>query len=220
MFVRKFLFPPILLTVLGSAALLAQSNPHAPGSSAREFPVTMRQNVVAGRTAAGTKVQAKLTMATLVDGVVVPADATFSGEVVESAEKSATEPSRLAIRMDSVQWKKGSAPVKVYLTAWYYPLTAASDDTSECDTAAGMNSKCLNGNPLSGQTVQGLPTPPTPRVSDKRALMKDIKPVRQDDGTLVLTSTRINIKLDRTTTYVLAAGEIGATESDVHGPKQ
>src|SRR6202521_4525131 len=136
---RMEIEPMVLTVVLGWVALLGQQTisqqtrsqptPTAPGpSGALEFPVVMRQNVAAGTTPVGTKVQAKLAVATLVDGVVVPRDAVFSGEVTESVAKSATDPSRLAIRMDSAQWKKGSTPVvlslapKVYLTAWYYPV--------------------------------------------------------------------------------------------------
>jgi hypothetical protein len=138
----------VLSVILGSAASLSgqtvsgqtlsgptpgQQTPIAHSSvGAREFPVIMRQNVTAGRTAVGSKVQAKLAVATLVDGVVVPRDAILSGEVTESVAKSATDPSRLAIRVDSAQWKKGSAPIvlslgsKVYLTAWYYPVAAVT----------------------------------------------------------------------------------------------
>src|SRR3984893_2585012 len=129
----------VLTVVLGCSAMRGQETSsqqrpaqHAPvaasSSGALEFPVIMRQNVAAGTTPVGTKVQAKLAVATLVDGVVVPRVAVFSGEVTESVAKSATDASRLAIRMDSAQWKKGSAPVvlslapKVYLTAWDYPV--------------------------------------------------------------------------------------------------
>jgi hypothetical protein len=120
----------ILTVVLGCAALLGQQTPsqqtpsqqtpaqHAPAASsfsgALEFPVVMRQNVAAGTTPVGTKVQAKLAVATLVDGVVVPRDAVFSGEVTESVAKSVTDPSRLAIRMDSAQWKKGIGTFRAY----------------------------------------------------------------------------------------------------------
>ena len=82
----------------------------------------MRQNVAAGKTSVGAKIQAKLALATLLNGVVIPQDAILSGEVTESVAKSATGSSRLAIRIDSAQWKNGSAPLKVYLTPWYYPL--------------------------------------------------------------------------------------------------
>jgi len=65
----------------GSPAAVAchrVDGPHSPpntSSAGLEFPVIMRQNVAAGKTPVGTKVQAKLVVATLVDGVVVPQDA-------------------------------------------------------------------------------------------------------------------------------------------------
>jgi hypothetical protein len=50
--------------------------------------------------------------------------------------ETSTEPSRLAIRMDSVQWKDGSAVVKIYLTAWYYPTTVATGQDLQIRAAA------------------------------------------------------------------------------------
>jgi hypothetical protein len=111
----------VLSVILGSAALLSRQTVSGPtpgqqapiahsSAGAREFPVIMRQNITAGSTPVGAKIQAKLAVATLVDGVVVPRDAILSGEVTESVAKSATDPSRLAIRMDSAQWKKDRRP--------------------------------------------------------------------------------------------------------------
>ena len=75
--------PPI------SAFLCGQSKPDqpkpAPNSAlVQEFPVTIKENVLAGRTPVGTKVDAKLSIPTLFEHTVIPVDATFSGEVVES----------------------------------------------------------------------------------------------------------------------------------------
>ena len=105
----------MLAVVLASAAFSQptpnQPTPAAPSSSAGiEFPVIMRQNVVAGTTPVGTAVRAKLAVATMVNGVVVPRDALLSGEVIESVAKSASAPSRLAIRMDSAQGKMDQRP--------------------------------------------------------------------------------------------------------------
>src|SRR6267378_8429266 len=158
---RMVIEPMVLTVVLGCAALLgqqttSQQTPAAPGpSGALEFPVVMRQNVAAGTTLVGTKVQAKLAVATLVDGVAVPRDAVFSGEVTESVAKSATDPSRLAVRMDSAQWKKGPAPIvlslapKVYLTAWYYPVaeTRAQDFSVESPDDTLQSRKHRNRTP-------------------------------------------------------------------------
>jgi hypothetical protein len=222
----------VLTVLLASAALLGQTTPAAPSSSAGlEFPVIMRQNVVAGTTPVGAKVEAKLAVATLVHGVVVPQDAVLSGEVTESVAKSASGPSRLAIRMDSAQWKNGSAPKllqltnKGYLTAWYYPAAMPSpQDLSSGLPDATHNPRLGSGtagvypgqrNPTSppfpgaDTGADSLPAPPAPasNISQHRVLMKNVESTRTDDGAVTLTSKRSNIKLDKTTTYVLAAGD-------------
>jgi len=217
-----------LLVVLGSAVLLsqllrAQATPPAGNLPAGiEFPVVMRQNVAAGKTPVGTKVQAKLAVATLVAGVVVPEGAILSGEVTESVAKSATDPSRLGIRMDSAQWANGSAPIKVYLTAWYYPVvTAAPTPADEASGLpdAGNNPRPRTGGvypgqrnptspPLSGSDPGAMPPPTPPDISKHRVLIKNVESMRNLDGAVTLTSKRFNIKLDKQTTYVLATGDL------------
>src|SRR5579862_5301981 len=96
-----------------------------PGNNL-ELPVIFQQGVTAGKTAVGTKVQAKLSIATLINGVVFPRNSILSGGVVESAAKTKNEPSRISIRMDSVNSKEKSAPIKLYLTSWYYPSVSES----------------------------------------------------------------------------------------------
>src|ERR1700674_526437 len=233
----------ILTVVLGCAALLGQQTPsqqtpaqHPPAASGSsgllEFPVIMRQNVAAGTTPVGTKVQAKLAVATLVDGVVVPRDAVLSGEVTESVAKSSTDPSRLAIRMDSAQWKKGSAPIvlpltsNVYLTAWYYPVAAirAQDLSDESPDNAPESWKRRNRSPTfpdpntpasepfpsrgTGTDPGPLPPSPSSNISKHRALIKNVESSRNSDGAVTLTSKSFNIKIDKLTTYVLATGDL------------
>jgi hypothetical protein len=170
----------VFAVILGSAALLGQQTP-APGSPVGlEFPVVMRQNVAAGKNPVGTKVQANLVISTLVDGVVIPRDAVLSGEVTESVAKTKTDPCRLAIRMDSVQWKNGSAPIKLYSES--IPRFPGPD---------------------SGKDSSSLP-PPSYITSKHRVLMKDVDSIRNSDGAVTLTSSRTNLKIDKLTTYVLA----------------
>lgn len=217
----------VLTVVLGSVALLGQRTPAAPGSAAGfEFPVIMRQDVTAGKTPVGTKIQAQLVMATMTDGVVIPKDAILSGEVTESVKKSATDPSRLAIRMGSAQWKNGSAPIKVYLTAWFYPEVEMGNQNLSYQPADAANSKKnWNGmgpypdpnNPISqqkfpnaeGDNNKGLEAAtPASNISKHRVLIKNLESTRNTDGSVTLTSTHTNIKLDRLTTYVLATGDL------------
>lgn len=225
----------VLTVLLGSAILLGQAPP-TPGSSAGlEFPAIMRQKVVAGTTPVGTKVEAKLSVATLVNGVVVPQGAILFGEIIESLAKSASGPSRLAIRMDSAQWKNGAAPKalqfakKVYLTAWYYPLAPRhlSDETSESAARPGPRSGVPpystsdypapnspasqpfpSRDPSRSEDTQSAPPWPAPGISQHRVLMKNVESSRNDEGDVILISKRSSIKLDKTTTYVLAAGDL------------
>jgi hypothetical protein len=149
----------------------------------------------------------------------------LSGEVTESSAKSATDPSRLAIRMDSAQWKNGSASIKVYLTAWYYPeTTMPAQDVSYEPADAARNKKNWNGmgtypdpnNPASQQKFPGRDTdkdtglalPSTSRISKQRVLMKNVESTRNGDGAVTLTSKHSNIKIDKLTTYVLATGDL------------
>lgn len=215
----------IAFALFCSAALCGQEKP-AGVAGAREFPVTFRQNVMAGKTLVGSKVEAKLAVATLVDGVVIPRDAIFSGEVVESTAKSATDPSRLAVRMDSVRWKKGSAPIKVYLTGWYYPMRTIPSQDLMFGPPDGPISKTWNGagtypdpgspasHPFPGRTPAKAPevTPDCTAscISDHRTLLKDVVATSDRAGVLAITSTRFNIKLDKFTTYVLASGDLTA----------
>jgi hypothetical protein len=210
----------VLTVVLGSAALLCQQKPAAPSSSlALELPVTMRQDVVAGTTPVGAKVQAKLTVGTLVNRVVIPENAVLFGEVTESVAKSATGPSRLGIRMDSAQWKNGSAPIKVYLTAWYYPLSRPPLDYDLSSVGSVLrpgHSSRPGADPDPNNPASPFPgSDPgkdagsaSPGISQHRTLMKDVDSTLGPDGAVTLSSKRFNIKLNKQTVYVLAVGDL------------
>ena len=232
---------PLLFSFVCSIALLGQetpapSAPAPPESStsatapmsaaARDFPIIMQQSVVAGKTPVGTKVQAKLGVATLVEGKVIPRNAVFSGEVIESAPKTATDASTLSIRMDSIQWKDGSAPIKAYLTGWYYPtMTEEGQDLqygptlSQKATWNGQgaypdpNSRSYKPFPGSeSDKDSAVPATPVSATSHHRVAMKDVETGRGEDGVILLVSKRVNIKLDKLTTYVLSTGELLQTK--------
>jgi hypothetical protein len=211
------------LLMLFAVSLFGQQTPSASLATAmQQFPVLLRQGVVAGKTPVGTKIQCKLTAATLVAGTVVPRNAVISGEVVESVAKTGNDPSRLSIRMDSAQWKTGSAPLKLYLTRWYYPIKeAAGQDLQYRDplppnrTWNGMgqypdpNSPAYRPFPSADSDKQrsSVPDAPAAVTADHPTLMKDVDSVRKDDGSLEIVSAHSNIKLDKLTTYVLAADD-------------
>jgi hypothetical protein len=180
----------------------------------------MEQGVTAGKTSAGTKVQARLQVATLVDGTVIPRNALFSGEVIESVAKTKTDPSRLSIRLDSAQWKNGSAALKVFLTAGYYPAMDAMGQNLQYGPQQPANrtwngegqypdpnSKSYKPFPGSESDKGAVPDTPSTTSSNHRVLMKDVEAVDGADGSVALVSKRSNLKLDKLTTYVFAGAD-------------
>jgi hypothetical protein len=211
----------MLVIILASSVAFCQQSAEPPAPTPGiEFPVVMKENVTAGKTAVRTKIEAKLLVATLVNGVVIPKGSILSGEVVESVAKSATVLSRLAIRVDSAQSKNGSIPIKVYLTAWYYPTATMTPQNLSYDPADATHSpRSWNGDgpyydpkspayqPLPGhETDKGGGAPS--RASNRRVLMKNVECSRASDGTVVITSGHHNLKIDKLTTYVLAPSDL------------
>lgn len=207
--------------ILATQAFGQQGQSASP-AQVNEFPITFQQNLVAGKTPVGTKVKAKLMFATLQNGTVIPRNAVLSGEVVESTAKNSSDPSRLAVRIDQVDWKGGSASVKAYVTNWYYPtaLEAGQDlqygpTQSDKSTWNGQgeypdqNAKSYHPFP-GGRSDQGSAAPDTANsvTSKHRAIVKDVACERLNDGSLVLSSKRSNVKLDHYTTYVLLSGDL------------
>lgn len=231
--------PVVCAIVLGSTILLAQAPkdqkvPAAAASSTAdtgtsaaldcvgcELPIILRQNVEAGKTAVGTKVEAQLVMATMMKGGVLPKGAMISGEVVDSVAKSNNSPSRLAIRMDSAQWKNGAAKFKVYLTAWYYP-PAPMPPPDLSYTPPGERRNWGQVDPTVDTTDPPNPAQrlsrhqdnsanadaPASFIAKNRVLMKNVQSASGADGSVVLVSPRSTIKLNKVTTYVLAGNEL------------
>jgi hypothetical protein len=223
--------------LLGSVVVVGQaSKPQHPADAERaslgnggksaalgcvgcELPIMLRQNVVAGKTAAGTKVDGQLIMATMMKGGVIPRGALISGEVIESVAKSHDSASRLAIRMDSAQWKNGGVKFKGYLTAWYYPPAPiappnlAYGPPGEHRNWGGTDPTVDTTDPpnpaqrLSTQDNGMNTSAPGTVIAKERVLMKNVEATRDADGSIVLVSSRSSIKLSKVTAYVLAVDE-------------
>lgn len=211
---------PNLMLCLLCCPFLSSQQAAAP-SKVPEFPVILQQTITAGKTPVGSKVQGKLIIATLLNGTVIPRNATLTGEVTESAAKTATAPSRLAIRMDSVQWKDGSSAITLYFTGWFYP----NIDQSGQDLQYGPEQparRTWNGQgeypadnshvyrPFPGaDSDKGSsgPDESSSTVGKNAVLIKNVEAQRGSDGSIVLTSKRSNVKLERYTTYVAATGD-------------
>lgn len=210
---------------LGQQQPIASSGAH-PSTPAvtpvvQAFPVAMEQNITAGKTPVGSKIKAKLVAATLVNGTVIPRNAVFSGEIVESQAKTSSEPSRLSIRIDSAVWKNGSLPIRAYLTQWYYPVTfnAGPDlqygpEQSTKKTWNGMgqypdpNSPAYKPFPAASDSDRRSSSDaPASMTSNRPATMKDVESQSNSSGGITLVSNRSNLKLDKLTTYIFGSSE-------------
>jgi hypothetical protein len=215
-----------LVLMAGCVGILAQG-PKADSTTkpGLEFPASLQAKIVAGSTPVGTEVRARLAMATLMDGVVIPQDAVISGHVEQSVAKTDEAPSVLKIKFETAHWKKGSAPVNLYLAGCYYPIDfeSASDNPSGVHgeigvmmggTAPDTLPRANGGMPsIGGTPTMDASRPnayPDPRpgvtvseVSKHWVRIEKVETVAAPDGGLAITSTERNLKLDKGTVYLL-----------------
>lgn len=197
---------------------MGQQKPATSASGVlHEFPLVLQQSIESGKAKIGTKVQAKLAIATVFDGTVIPRNAVFSGVVIESTPKSAKEPAKLAIRIETAEWKHGSSSITAYLLPLYYPATTQSmqnfGDASQ--ESGSMTSNGTQGSssesPMSRQSIPANESqsaiPEIPSTSNRPVQIKDVTVALADEGGAALVSAHSNIKLFKMTTYVFAARE-------------
>ena len=217
----------VLLLLAGSLPLLGQTAKPAPNARpGLEFPASLQTKVVAGSTPAGSEVRARLTMATFQNGVVIPQDAVMTGHIVQSVARSKDSPSLLKIKFESARWKNGHAPLNLYLAGCYFPVEFP---TSSSDTPGGIhgdiginmgsapppNSLPRNNGGMSPSSMPSLdsnrldnypdprPNSPLSEVSQHWIRMEKVDTVQAPDGSLHLTSSERNLKLDKGTVYLL-----------------
>jgi hypothetical protein len=210
----------LVVGIVWSSSLLGQQQPAAASLAPPllEFPVALQQSVETGKTPVGTKIQAKLVVATLVNRAVIPENAVFSGVVIESVAKTKKNPARLAIRIDSVEWKSGSAFITAYLTSWYYPTTVQAgqdlqyrppEPDSKTWNGAGQypsaDSRIYERFPSgdSEKDAGAVPDTASSKPSNRPTRMKNVESAPTQDGGIALVCEHANLKFDKLTTYVL-----------------
>lgn len=193
----RVLVATLMTIVVWSSASSGQQQPKttASGIAVQEFPVVFHRSVTAGKTPVGTAIHAELSMATLLNGIVVPQNAKFSGQIVVSQAWTKNQASRLSLRMDSVSWKHGSVPVKVFLSLWFAPRIPVPRSLQP-----GIVKGSVNG-----------PAVPYSAPSQHWEKMNDVDSERAGDGTVTLVCKQHSVKVYRYITYMLTSG--GRAES-------
>jgi hypothetical protein len=220
MLTRTLFVFAVVVALCGTVALGQQKSTAPSSSPLREFPVVLQQNVEAGKTPVGAKVQAKLAVGTTFHGVVIPRNAVVTGVVFESVRKSATAPSRLGIRMENAKWKdESTCMMKAYLMPLYYPMVSQSTQGPPTESP-DPSSRTTNGPNQSSSSPMSQPSfaggnseavqeamPNILTLSSRPVPMKNVVMEPVPDNGLDLVSQHDNIKLYKMTTYVLAAIE-------------
>ena len=211
----------IVLTCWSAFSFSEQAQAPSARPALHEFPLTLQQSIESGKAAIGTKVQAKLAIATKFQGTVIPRNAVFSGVVIESTAKGPKEPAKLAIRMEKAEWKEDSISLTAYLLPLSYSNTAPSaqglpnespDPSSRTINGSGQdaNSPMRAPFPTNDSQAAQAAIPESPKISSRPVQMKNVTFALADEGGAALVSEHTNIKLYKMTTYVFAATEIPA----------
>lgn len=195
---------------------MGQKPPTSSSGALREFPLVLQQSIESGKAKIGTKVQAKLAVATMFEGTIIPRNAVFSGVVIESTPKSPKEPAKIAIRMETAEWKHGSSSMMAYLLPLYYPTTTqAMQNFGDASQESGPTSNGAQGSssesPMSHQSFpsneSAAAIPEISTTSNRPVQIKNVTVALADEGGAALVSEHSNIKLFKLTTYVFAARE-------------
>lgn len=209
----------VILACWSAFSLSQQAQAPSARPALHEFPLTLQQSIESGKTKIGTKVQAKLATATRFQGAVIPRNAVFSGVVIESTARGAKEPAKLAIRMETAEWKDQSTSMTAYLTPLYYTVAAPTslpggspDPSSRTLKGAGQdpNSPMYRPYPTNDSQAAQEAIPEIATTSTRPVAMKNVTLGLADDGGAALVSEHSNIKLYKLTTYVFAAREPAA----------
>jgi hypothetical protein len=193
----RVLVASLIMIVACSSGSWGQQQPRATASviEVQEFPVVFQSSVTAGKTPVGTTIQAKLSIATLLNGIVVPQNAKFSGEIVVSQPRTKNQASRLSLRMDSVSWENGSARVKVFLSDWFSPRIPEPQNLQP-----GIIKSSADGPDVSHLAI-----------SQPWEKMRDVDSERASDGMVTLVCKQHTVKIYRYITYVLTTGDLAQT---------
>ena len=217
MLTRRLVVQGAILAFCSAASIGQQSHQASPPPVLRQFPVILQQNLEAGKTPAGTKVQGKLAAATLFSGTLIPKNAITSGVVLESESRKGEERARLSIRMNTVSWDGGWAPLYAYLMPLYYPATGPAlpnlpiespDPDSRTLNGPNQSSESPMSRPFSGGGSEAIPD--VAILSSRPVRMKNVVLEPTSNGGIALVSEHGNIKLLKMTTYVFATDEATA----------
>jgi hypothetical protein len=159
-----------------------------------EFPLRLKSKIIAGKTPVGSAVEGTLVMATLVNGVVIPENAVFTGVIQESVKHEGNAPSRIRVHVTAAKWSGKSMAVELYATGHIYPPFSDKLDPEEIERMRDLFRR--------GVMAASDPTAPSaPRYDPRRLINKNIRNERSPTGEVVVVSEKSNIEMSGGAVY-------------------
>jgi hypothetical protein len=222
---------PLLLM----AAWFMQAQPETPVARLTgdlTIPAELTKTVRADKAQRGDPVEFTTLEAVLVaPKLVMPPQSKLFGRVVGAAPRRGDKPSWLVLLVERAEWKQHSVPLHAFISAQITLVPAVSPNTSAPDTTGTTtNLRRRRGVVLpadqSGTDLPSLRKPPQDATVTsqgeaplKAATLKDLRIVRDKDGTSYLFSAKSNVKLPSGSLFMLQNQPAGSPDqSAAAGP--
>ncbi len=211
------------ISLLMMAALLMQAPQDslvAMPAGDLSIPAELTKSVRADKARRGDPVEFRTVEAVLVaPNLVMPSQTKLFGRVVGAAPREGDKPSWMVLLVERAEWRQHTVPLHAFISAQITLVPAPSQNTNSSnstDTAVATGGSRRAGR-LSGRvvaesdtTLSSLSKPPQDATEQSQdelgtrpATLKDLRIVRDKDGTSYLFSAKSSVNLPSGTLFML-----------------
>jgi hypothetical protein len=208
------------IALLTMAALLMEAPPQ--GSLATvpagelSIPVELTKTVRADKAHRGDSVEFRTVEAVLVSPkLVMPPQTKLFGRVVGAASRQGDKPSWIVLLVERAEWKQHSVPLHAFIVSQINLVPSPSQNGNSTDTTVatgGRRAGRMSGRVAaqSDAELSSLTRPPQDATEPSQdalpprpGILKDVRIVRDKDGTSYLFSAKSNVNLPSGTLFML-----------------
>lgn len=206
----------IPLLLMAAVFVQAQSDsPVIKPAAGLSIPAELTKTVRADKAQRGDPVEFTSQEAVLIgQGLVMPPHSKLFGRIVGAAPRQGDKPSWLVLLVEKAEWKQHSVLLHAFISSQITFVPAANPDSAGVTTARNVPPRTSRAR---GRTAAQSETSPSSlakvsqdaavqspgQVMVRVAILKDVRILRDKDGTSYLFSTKSNVKLPRGTLFML-----------------
>jgi hypothetical protein len=198
------------------AALVVQAQSDSPVTKPAadlSIPAELTKTVRADKAHRGDPVEFTTLEAVLIgQKVVMPAQTKLLGRIVGAAPRQGNKPSWLVLLVEKAEWKQHSVPLHAFISSQITLLPPPNPNTVPADAPPAIGNRRRISGRTGGETsavpsLERFPQDETAGLQEqvvaRPATLKDVRIVRDNDGTSYLVSTKSNVKLPSGTLFML-----------------